>query len=121
MIFQKVLFIATSNTLSTIQPALLDRMEIIRVSGYTLDEKVSIGNKYLVPKQIKEHGLTSKDIKIGKPVLKKLISGYTRESGVRGLDKTIAKVIRNRAKSIALEETFETAFEIKHVESVLGL
>ena len=116
----KVLFIATSNTLSTIQPALLDRMEIIRLSGYTLDEKVSIGNKYLVPKQIKEHGLTTKDIKIGKPVLKKLISGYTRESGVRGLDKTIAKVIRNRAKSIALEETFETAFETKHVESVLG-
>jgi ATP-dependent Lon protease len=116
----KVLFIATSNTLSTIQPALLDRMEIIRVSGYTLEEKVSIGNKYLVPKQIKEHGLTTKDIKIGKPVLKKLISGYTRESGVRGLDKTIAKVIRNRAKSIALEETFETVFEVKHVETVLG-
>jgi ATP-dependent Lon protease len=116
----KVLFIATSNTLSTIQPALLDRMEIIRVSGYTLEEKVSIGNKYLVPKQIKEHGLTTKDIKIGKPVLKKLISGYTRESGVRGLDKTIAKVIRNRAKSIALEETFETVFEAKHVETVLG-
>ena len=116
----KVLFIATSNTLSTIQPALLDRMEIIRVSGYTLEEKVSIGNKYLVPKQIKEHGLTAKDIKIGKPVLKKLISGYTRESGVRGLDKTIAKVIRNRAKSIALEENFETAFEAKHVEAVLG-
>ena len=116
----KVLFIATSNTLSTIQPALLDRMEIIRVSGYTLEEKVSIANKYLVPKQIKEHGLTSKDIKIGKAVLKKLISGYTRESGVRGLDKTIAKVIRNRAKSIAMEETFETAFEPEHVESVLG-
>ena len=90
------------------------------MSGYTLEEKVSIGNKYLVPKQIKEHGLTTKDIKIGKPVLKKLISGYTRESGIRGLDKTIAKVIRNRAKSIALEETFETTFETKHVESVLG-
>ena len=116
----KVLFIATSNTLSTIQPALLDRMEIIQVSGYTLEEKIAIGKKYLVPKQIKEHGLTANDITIGKSVLKKMVSGYTRESGVRGLDKTIAKVIRNRAKSIAMEETFEASVDAKHIEDVLG-
>ena len=116
----KVLFIATSNTLSTIQPALLDRMEIIQVSGYTLEEKIAIGKKYLVPKQIKEHGLNVNDIKIGKLVLKKMVSGYTSESGVRGLDKTIAKVIRNRAKSIAMEETFEVSVDAKHIEDVLG-
>ena len=116
----KVLFIATSNTLSTIQPALLDRMEIIQVSGYTLEEKIAIGKKYLVPKQIKEHGLNVNDIKIGKSVLKKMVSGYTSESGVRGLDKTIAKVIRNRAKSIAMEETFEVSVDAKHIEDVLG-
>ena len=116
----KVLFIATSNTLSTIQPALLDRMEIIQVSGYTLEEKIAIGKKYLVPKQIKEHGLKVDDIKIGKSVLKKMVSGYTSESGVRGLDKTIAKVIRNRAKSIAMEETFEVSVDAKHIEDVLG-
>lgn len=116
----KVLFIATSNTLSTIQPALLDRMEIIHLSGYTLEEKIAIGKKYLVPKQIKEHGLTANDIKIGKSVLKKMVSGYTRESGVRGLDKTIAKVIRNRAKSIAMEEAFEASVDAKHIEDVLG-
>ena len=116
----KVLFIATSNTLSTIQPALLDRMEIIQVSGYTLEEKIAIGKKYLVPKQIKEHGLNVDDIKIGKSVLKKMVSGYTSESGVRGLDKTIAKVIRNRAKSIAMEETFEVSVDAEHIEDVLG-
>ncbi|MED5362672.1 MAG: endopeptidase La [Bacteroidota bacterium] len=116
----KVLFIATSNTLSTIQPALLDRMEIIQVSGYTLEEKIAIGKKYLVPKQINEHGLTPNDIKIGKSVLKKIVSGYTHESGVRGLDKTIAKVIRNRAKSIAMEETFEASVDTKHIEDILG-
>ena len=116
----KVLFIATSNTLSTIQPALLDRMEIIQLSGYTLEEKIAIGKKYLVPKQIKEHGLTANDIKIGKLVLKKMVSGYTRESGVRGLDKTIAKVIRNRAKSIAMEEAFEASVDAKQIEDVLG-
>jgi len=116
----KVLFIATSNTLSTMQPALLDRMEIIQVSGYTLEEKIAIGKKYLVPKQINEHGLTLNDIKIGKSVLKKIVSGYTRESGVRGLDKTIAKLIRNRAKSIAMEETFEASVDTKHIEDILG-
>lgn len=116
----KVLFIATSNTLSNIQPALLDRMEIIRVSGYTLEEKVSIGSKYLLPKQIKEHGLTNNDIKIGRSILKKLVANYTRESGVRGFDKTIAKVIRDRAKSIALEEEFETVIDEDHINKVLG-
>ena len=74
----------------------------------------------MVPKQINEHGLTPNDIKIGKSVLKKIVSGYTRESGVRGFDKTIAKVIRNRAKSIVMEETFEASVDTKHIEDILG-
>ena len=80
----KVMFIATSNSLSTIQPALRDRMEIINVTGYTIEEKVEIAKRHLLPKQLKEHGLTEKDLKIGKPQLEKIVEGYTRESGVRG-------------------------------------
>lgn len=102
----KVMFIATSNSLSTIQPALRDRMEIINMSGYTIEEKVEIAHKHLVPKQIKEHGLRAKDISIGKKELEKIVVGYTRESGVRGLEKKIAEVVRYAAKSIALEEVY---------------
>ncbi|WP_438965430.1 endopeptidase La [Flavobacterium sp.] len=102
----KVMFIATSNSLSTIQPALRDRMEIINMSGYTIEEKVEIAHKHLVPKQIKEHGLKAKDISIGKKELEKIVVGYTRESGVRGLEKKIAEVVRYAAKSIALEEVY---------------
>ena len=102
----KVMFIATSNSLSTIQPALRDRMEIINMSGYTIEEKVEIAHKHLVPKQIKEHGLKVKDISIGKKELEKIVVGYTRESGVRGLEKKIAEVVRYAAKSIALEEVY---------------
>jgi ATP-dependent Lon protease len=102
----KVMFIATSNSLSTIQPALRDRMEIINMSGYTIEEKVEIAHKHLLPKQIKEHGLKVKDISIGKKELEKIVVGYTRESGVRGLEKKIAEVVRYAAKSIALEEVY---------------
>lgn len=102
----KVMFIATSNSLSTIQPALRDRMEIINMSGYTIEEKVEIAHKHLVPKQIKEHGLKVKDISLGKKELEKIVVGYTRESGVRGLEKKIAEVVRYAAKSIALEEVY---------------
>lgn len=102
----KVMFIATSNSLSTIQQALRDRMEIINMSGYTIEEKVEIAHKHLVPKQIKEHGLKAKDISIGKKELEKIVVGYTRESGVRGLEKKIAEVVRYAAKSIALEEVY---------------
>ncbi|MCL4142512.1 UNVERIFIED_CONTAM: hypothetical protein GTU68_044650 [Idotea baltica] len=100
----KVMFIATSNSLNTIQPALLDRMEIINVTGYTIEEKVEIAKRHLLPKQLKEHGLTDKHLKIGKPQLEKIVEGYTRESGVRGLEKQIAKMVRYAAKNIAMED-----------------
>lgn len=102
----KVMFIATSNSLSTIQPALRDRMEIINMSGYTIEEKIEIAKNFLLPKQLKEHGLTTKDLQIGKKQLEKIVTGYTRESGVRGLDKTIAKMVRHAAKSVAMEEEY---------------
>ncbi|MCL4140407.1 UNVERIFIED_CONTAM: hypothetical protein GTU68_013941 [Idotea baltica] len=103
----KILFIATANNLGNIPWALRDRMEIINVSGYIIEEKIEIAKKHLLPKQLKEHGLTSKDIKIGKPQLERIIEGYTRESGVRTLDKMIAKVVRYAAKSIAMEQEYE--------------
>lgn len=87
----KVMFVATSNSLSTIQPALRDRMEIINVTGYTIEEKVEIAKRHLLPKQLKEHGLSSEDLLIGKREMEKIVEGYTRESGVRGLEKQIAK------------------------------
>jgi ATP-dependent Lon protease len=102
----KVMFIATSNSLSTIQPALRDRMEIINMSGYTIEEKIEIAKNFLLPKQLKEHGLTTKDLQIGKKQLEKIVTGYTRESGVRGLDKTIAQMVRHAAKSVAMEEEY---------------
>lgn len=102
----KVMFIATSNSLGTIQPALLDRMEIINVTGYTIEEKVEIAKTHLLPKQLKEHGLTKKDLQIAKPQLEKIVEGYTRESGVRGLEKQIAKMVRHAAMKIAMEEDY---------------
>ncbi len=103
----KVMFIATTNSLSTIQPALKDRMEIINMSGYTIEEKIEIAKKHLLPKQLKEHGLTDADLQIGKKELEKVVVGYTRESGVRGLEKKIAQLVRNAAKSIAMDEPYE--------------
>ncbi|MEM8508361.1 MAG: endopeptidase La [Bacteroidota bacterium] len=116
----KVMFIATANTLSTIQPALRDRMEIINVTGYTIEEKVEIAKRHLLPKQLKEHGLTSKDLKIGKPQLEKIVEGYTRESGVRMLEKQLAKMVRYAAKNIATEEAYEVKVTNTKIEAVLG-
>lgn len=116
----KVMFIATANNLSGIQPALRDRMEIINVTGYTIEEKVEIAKRHLLPKQLKEHGLTVKDLKIAKPQLEKIVEGYTRESGVRSLDKQIAKMVRNAAKSIAMEEEYNLKVTFEDVEKVLG-
>jgi len=116
----KVMFIATSNSLSTIQPALLDRMEIINVTGYTIEEKVEIAKRHLLPKQLKEHGLNSDHIKIGKPQLEKIVEGYTRESGVRGLEKQIAKMVRYAAKNIAMEEDYNIKISNEDVVEVLG-
>ncbi|MDX1365017.1 endopeptidase La [Arenibacter latericius] len=116
----RVMFIATANNLSSIQPALRDRMEIINVTGYTIEEKVEIAKRHLLPKQLKEHGLTVKDLKIGKVQLEKIVEGYTRESGVRTLEKQIAKMVRYAAKSIAMEEEYNLKVSNEDVEKILG-
>lgn len=116
----KVMFIATANSLQTIQPALRDRMEIINVNGYTIEEKIEIAKRHLLPKQIEEHGLTKKDIKLGKAQLEDIIEGYTRESGVRGLEKQLAKVVRYIAKSIALEEDYNQKVSSDDLIEILG-
>jgi len=116
----KVMFIATANNLGSIHPALRDRMEIINVSGYTIEEKVVIGKQHLLPKQLKEHGLDKKSIQLGNPVLERIVEGYTRESGVRGLDKQIAKVTRYAAKSIAMEETYAVKPALSDLTEILG-
>lgn len=116
----KVMFIATSNSLNTIQPALRDRMEIINVTGYTIEEKVEIGKRHLLPKQLKEHGLSDEHLKIAKPQLEKIVEGYTRESGVRGLEKQIAKMVRHAAKNIAMEEKYNLKVTNEDVIEVLG-
>ena len=116
----KVLFIATANELSTIQPALRDRMEIIEINGYTIEEKLEIARKHLVPKQLIDLGLTNTQIKLSKLLIEKIISSYTNESGVRGLEKLIAKVIRNRAKQIAFNEKFKAKIDIAELAKILG-
>lgn len=116
----KVMFIATCNSLNSIQPALKDRMEIINVSGYTVEEKVEIAKRHLLPKQILEHGLNKKQIQIGKKEFEKIIEAYTRESGVRGLEKQIAKVVRYVAKHIAMDEEYTSKISLKKIEEILG-
>ncbi len=116
----KVLFIATANSLDTIQPALRDRMEIIELNGYTIEEKLQIAIKHLVPKQLKEHGLKVTDAKFSKEALLKIIGHYTRESGVRNLERKIGSVIRNIAKSVAMEEKVEREIDEAYVVKVLG-
>ena len=116
----KVMFIATSNSLASIQPALRDRMEIINVTGYTIEEKVEIGKRHLLPKQLKEHGLNKDHLKIGKSQLEKIVEGYTRESGVRGLEKQLAKMVRHAAKNIAMEENYNIKATNNDIIEVLG-
>ncbi len=116
----KVMFIATCNSLSTIQPALRDRMEIINVTGYTIEEKVQIAKRHLLPKQLEEHGLTAENLKIGKKQLEKIVEGYTRESGVRALEKQIAKVVRYAAKNIAMEEEYNVKISNEDILEILG-
>ncbi|MDH5398060.1 MAG: endopeptidase La [Cyclobacteriaceae bacterium] len=116
----KVLFVATANSLDTIHPALRDRMEIIEINGYTLEEKVEIAKKHLVPKQRTEHGLTSSQIKLSEAGIKKVIDGYTRESGVRNLEREIGRVVRNVAKSVAMDEAFKKSINVDDVVRILG-
>ena len=116
----KVMFIATANSLAPIHRALRDRMEMISVSGYTIEEKTSIGQKFLLPKQLKEHGMKKTQLNLKKAVLEKIVEGYTRESGVRGLEKQVAKAVRYAAKSIAMEELYKVSPEVDDLTSILG-
>ncbi|MBX7093993.1 MAG: endopeptidase La [Flavobacteriales bacterium] len=116
----KVMFIATANNLSTIQPALRDRMEIIEVTGYTIEEKLGIAKQHLIPKLLKEHGYDAKNFKISDAVIEKIIEEYTNESGVRGLEKRIGKLVRNRAKEIALNEKFKAEITEEQASKILG-
>ena len=116
----KVMFIATANNLGLIHPALRDRMEIINVSGYTLEEKIEIAQKHLLPKLLKEHGLKKNQFKASKATISSAIDGYTRESGVRGLGKQMAKMIRYVAKSIAMEENYIETPKPSDLPAILG-
>ncbi|HEY0743179.1 MAG TPA: endopeptidase La [Chryseosolibacter sp.] len=117
----KVLFIATANSLDTIHPALRDRMEIIEITGYTQEEKIEIAMKHLVPKQLKEHGLKSSQVKVTRQAVAKIINSYTRESGVRNLERKIGTLVRNIAKSVAMEEEYDKTITEESVRKILGL
>lgn len=116
-----VMFIATANSLSNVHPALIDRMEVIDVSGYIEEEKQMIATKHLLPKQLAEHGLKKKDISISNETLSAIINQYTRESGVRKLDKVIAKIVRHRAVQIVKEEEYTKAIKPADLQEILGL
>ncbi|MBC7568274.1 MAG: endopeptidase La [Spirosoma sp.] len=116
----RVLFIATANSLDTIHPALRDRMEIIDIAGYTVEEKLQIAKKYLIPKQRKDHGLKTKDLSIDDKALLRIIEGYTRESGVRNLEQKIGALVRKVAKSIAMEEPYNHTVRVADIPRMLG-
>jgi ATP-dependent Lon protease len=115
-----IMFIATANTLSTIHPALRDRMEVIEVSGYTIEEKIEISDRHLLPKQLKEHGLKKSNFTLSKEILEYLIENYTHESGVRELDKTLASLIRGIAKKIAFNELYNKKIKVTDIQKTLG-
>jgi len=117
----KIMFIATANSLSTIHPALRDRMEIIDLSGYLVEEKLQIARKHLIPKQIQEHGLKATDITFSKKILEQIVEEYTREAGVRSMERNIAKLIRNKAKFIAMGESYDKKLTSSDLEKVLGV
>jgi len=116
----KVLFIATANSLSTIQPALRDRMEIIQLSGYSTEEKIEIAKKHLVPKQRKNHGLKAVHVSMPNKTIEAIIQSYTREAGVRSLDRTLGSVMRNVAKKVAMEQDYDSKIQPEHLEDILG-
>ncbi|MBT1700639.1 endopeptidase La [Fulvivirgaceae bacterium PWU4] len=117
----KVLFIATANSLDTIHPALRDRMEIIEITGYTQEEKIEIAMKHLIPKQLKEHGLKSSQVKITRQAVAKVINSYTRESGVRNLERKLGTLVRHVAKAVAMEEEFDKTITEESVRKILGI
>lgn len=116
----KVLFIATANTLSTISPALLDRMELINISGYIMQEKIEIAQRHLIPDEWKNHGITKKQASIQKRALQYIVERYTKESGVRTLDKRIATIARKVAKKVAMEEEYKPSIDVNAVKELLG-
>jgi ATP-dependent Lon protease len=116
----RVMFVATANSLSTIHPALRDRMEIIEVNGYTLEEKVQIAIRHLLPKQLKDSGIKPKQFKLGEGMLEAIVDHYTDESGVRTLEKRIAKLVRYRAKQIALKEKFAVTLQVGDLVKIYG-
>ena len=116
----KVLFIATANNLDAINPALLDRMEVIDISGYTVEEKTQIAKQHLIPKQLKEHGVKKSQIKLNDTLIEAIVDNYTRESGVRNLEKKIAQVIRSVAKSIAMGEKYNTEIKVEQLDKILS-
>lgn len=116
----KVFFIATANNISDIPVPLRDRMELINIAGYTIEEKIEIAHRYLLPKQLKEHGLDKNAIKISKKDLEFLVESYTRESGVRKLEQQIAKLVRSTAKKVAMEETYEPKMTAEAIRTILG-
>ncbi len=116
----KVLFIATANDLNNIQPALRDRLEIIYLSGYAVEEKVEIAKRHLVPKQIDAHGLKDLKFKISDKIIERLIQDYTRESGVRELDRYIASVMRYEAKEYAMKNRIQNNLTPPDIEKILG-
>lgn len=116
----KVMFIATANNLGDIQGPLRDRMEIIEVNGYTVEEKIEIAKRHLIPKQLREHGITKTQFALGKKEIERVIEDYTFESGVRSLDKLLAKLVRSRAKQIAMEEKFDVSISLEQITKALG-
>ena len=117
----KVLFVATCNNLGSIHPALRDRMEIIEVNGYTVEEKVQIAKRHLVPKLLEETGVSAESVDIPTKVIEKIVEEYTRESGVRGLEKKLSKLVRNRAKELAMKQSFEKTYSLDDLNKVLGI
>ncbi len=117
----RVMFIATANTTSMINPALLDRMEVIDISGYLVEEKIEIAKRHLIPKQFEAHGIRKNDLKINPPVLRLIIESYTRESGVRQLDKQLAKICRVTAKKIGFGEDYNKSLNAATIKEILGL
>ena len=120
-VFSCLLYTSTANTLGTIAPPLRDRLELIEVSGYLVEEKIEIAKRHLIPKQLENHGLKKGDVVFSKKVIEKIIDGYTRESGVRELDKKIAKTIRRIAKKIVMEEPYNKKLTLSDVREYLGV
>ena len=116
----KILFIATANNLNTISQPLLDRMELIEVSGYILEEKIEIAMRHLIPKQMEAHGITKGTVRFHRNTVRAIIDSYTRESGVRALEKKIAKIMRRLARKIASDEAVPAVLKVDHLREYLG-